>query len=77
MDVSLYYIILLNLKNQFIIKQWNNTQCPTNAPDIIVNNNSAGCSEICDDGIDNDGDGLIDCKDPDCRLNPIITIGGN
>ena len=22
--------------------------------------------EICDDGIDNDGDGLIDCADPDC-----------
>ena len=22
--------------------------------------------EICDDGIDNDGDGLIDCNDPDC-----------
>ena len=22
--------------------------------------------EICDDGIDNDGDGLIDCDDPDC-----------
>ena len=24
--------------------------------------------EICDDGIDNDGDGLIDCEDPDCYL---------
>ncbi|MEQ9168947.1 MAG: hypothetical protein RLO12_22000, partial [Fulvivirga sp.] len=22
--------------------------------------------EICDDGIDNDGDGFIDCFDPDC-----------
>ncbi len=22
--------------------------------------------EVCDDGIDNDGDGLIDCNDPDC-----------
>ncbi len=26
------------------------------------------CAEICTDGIDNDGDGLIDCNDPDCRL---------
>lgn len=24
--------------------------------------------EICDDGIDNDGDGLIDIADPDCAL---------
>ena len=24
------------------------------------------CIEICDDGIDNDGDGLVDCDDPDC-----------
>lgn len=24
--------------------------------------------EICDDGIDNDGDGLVDCFDPDCYL---------
>ena len=26
------------------------------------------CSEICNDGIDNDGDGLTDCLDPDCYL---------
>jgi len=25
-----------------------------------------GCVEICDDGVDNDGDGFIDCLDPDC-----------
>ena len=27
---------------------------------------SAPCPEICNDGIDNDGDGLTDCEDPDC-----------
>lgn len=27
-------------------------------------------SEICDDGIDNDGDGLIDADDPDCTIEP-------
>ncbi len=27
---------------------------------------SVFAQEICDDGIDNDGDGLIDCYDPDC-----------
>ncbi|MGR3309663.1 MAG: hypothetical protein ACUZ77_02710 [Candidatus Brocadiales bacterium] len=26
--------------------------------------------EICDDGIDNDGDGLVDCEDPDCVNDP-------
>ncbi len=25
------------------------------------------CPEDCDDGIDNDGDGLVDCDDPDCQ----------
>lgn len=24
------------------------------------------CAEICDNGIDDDGDGWIDCNDPDC-----------
>lgn len=26
----------------------------------------------CFDGIDNDGDGLSDCMDPDCTRNPVI-----
>ena len=29
-----------------------------------------GCSEICDNGIDDDGDGWIDCDDPDCHGDP-------
>ncbi len=32
--------------------------------------------EICDDGIDNDGDQLIDCDDPDCSFD-IYTIATN
>ncbi|BDS13970.1 M43 family zinc metalloprotease [Aureispira anguillae] len=31
--------------------------------DFSTNN---GCYEICDNGIDDDGDGLVDCYDPDC-----------
>ena len=27
---------------------------------------TCGVPEVCDDGIDNDGDGKIDCADPDC-----------
>ncbi|MEM1119664.1 MAG: hypothetical protein AAGJ18_04405, partial [Bacteroidota bacterium] len=30
--------------------------------------------EICDDNIDNDGDGLIDCEDPDCRTMSISNL---
>lgn len=32
--------------------------------------NGVTCIEVCNDGIDNDGDGLIDCFDPDCTLTP-------
>ncbi len=42
------------------------------------------CGEICDDGFDNDGDGLTDCDDPECGpANPSagpdqsICLGGN
>lgn len=28
----------------------------------------SNCAEICNDGIDNDGDGLKDCADPDCGI---------
>ncbi len=31
-------------------------------------------SEICNDGIDNDGDGLVDCADPDCG-KPVADAG--
>jgi len=27
--------------------------------------------EICNDGVDNDGDGLVDCSDPDCATDPV------
>ena len=54
---------------------------------IVVKNNSTGCTasypaavvvpdppcgEICDNGIDDDGDGLTDCEDGDCG-NPTIS----
>ncbi|MCK4459798.1 MAG: Ig-like domain-containing protein, partial [Methanosarcinales archaeon] len=28
-----------------------------------------GVTEVCDDEIDNDGDGLVDCDDPDCSVD--------
>lgn len=33
-------------------------------------------NEVCDDGIDNDFDGLTDCDDPDCTT-PSLTFNGN
>ncbi len=35
-----------------------------------------GGGEICDDGVDNDGDGQVDCDDPDCDQFPDC-FGGN
>jgi Domain of unknown function DUF11 len=35
---------------------------------ISVTGQAAVTTEVCDDGIDNDGDGLIDLADPDCVL---------
>jgi hypothetical protein len=36
----------------------------------------SGDPEICDDGIDNDGDRKVDCDDRDCRDDPACTDGG-
>jgi hypothetical protein len=33
---------------------------------VYVEVGSGICAEICDNGIDDDGDGLVDCDDPDC-----------
>jgi N-acetylneuraminic acid mutarotase len=30
--------------------------------------------EVCDDGIDNDGDGAVDCLDPDCSLVAVCDV---
>jgi|GEM_PF-1972505 len=36
---------------------------------------AGGPGEICDDGIDNDNDGQIDCDDPDCFFDPACNGG--
>lgn len=41
------------------------TGCYSGSDEMIVVNNSA-CVEICNDGIDNDGDFMIDCDDMEC-----------
>ncbi|HEY2774174.1 MAG TPA: hypothetical protein VGK20_09005 [Candidatus Binatia bacterium] len=40
-------------------------------PPVCVNQDpSPGACEICDNGIDDDGNGLVDCEDPNCRHFP-------
>jgi len=48
------------------------TGCEDNLPSSSVTLNAPGCTEICDDNIDNDGDGQVDCADGDCG-QPIVT----
>jgi hypothetical protein len=38
--------------------------CPVAAPELLQ------CVETCADGVDDDGDQLIDCDDPDCGVDP-------
>ncbi|HHM21848.1 MAG TPA: hypothetical protein ENJ20_07470, partial [Bacteroidetes bacterium] len=40
--------------------------CFVNYPGNPVVLTNPDCNEICDNGVDDDGDGLIDCADPDC-----------
>ncbi|MFK7933741.1 MAG: hypothetical protein AB8G22_09535, partial [Saprospiraceae bacterium] len=40
-------------------------------------NANSSCIEICDNGIDDDGDGLVDCNDPDCGTNLAVNVAGN
>ncbi|MEZ4907787.1 MAG: hypothetical protein R2771_09170 [Saprospiraceae bacterium] len=47
---------------------WDNGICPDTA---VVNYNC----EICGNGVDDDGDGLIDCDDADC--NPFVNLFSN
>jgi len=42
---------------------------------MIVYNARAALPETCDDGVDNDGDTLIDCSDPDCSTDPACAGG--
>ena len=39
--------------------------------DLGFIDNTGGCLEDCDDGIDNDNDGFIDCADSDCFGDPL------
>lgn len=43
--------------------------CTATFTSAVVRIDAPMCVEVCDNGIDDDGDGLIDCDDPDCNVN--------
>ncbi len=45
------------------------TSTPTSTPTLAPRENAGGAG-FCQDGLDNDGDGKVDCADPDCNLTP-------
>ena len=51
---------------QYSIRIKNNEGCIAEYASNPVIMDLGDCIEICNDGIDNDSDGLIDCDDPDC-----------
>jgi hypothetical protein len=63
-----------NTNNQGHIADCNtpNTPMPNNYPNRLCCDSEV--EEICDDGIDNSGNGLIDCADPACHPSP-VTLG--
>jgi gliding motility-associated-like protein len=55
---------LINYVNPIVLNDDNGV-----VNNIALDNNTfciSLCAEICDNGLDDDGDGLIDCYDPDC-----------
>jgi hypothetical protein len=52
---------------QYTVRVQNSVGCTATYTASIVMIDVPNCIEICDDGIDNDGDGLIDCDDTDCQ----------
>ena len=68
-----FYNALNNQQYRAIVN--NGTSClDANSVATTISATAAACIEICNDGIDNDGDGLIDCEDPDCgmKASPLI-----
>jgi len=58
----------LNPGNYTVKIKRNNTACETAYSGNPVVLTVPVCTEVCNDGFDNDKDGLIDCDDPDCGV---------
>jgi hypothetical protein len=60
----------------YTVRVINSIGCETtyNLPVVL---NTPSCPEICNDGIDNDGDGLVDCDDPGCGVETTPNINND
>ena len=56
----------------YTIRVKNGIGCVATYNAAIIRLETPECIEVCNDGIDNDGNGLIDCDDPECTLNEVI-----
>ena len=54
---------------QYTIRVRNDSGCETEYASNPIILDFESCIEICNDGIDNDGDGLVDCDDSDCGVD--------
>ncbi len=53
-----------------IVQSFTGTQGPTT---VKISTGPAATPEICNNGVDDDGNGLIDCADLACKTNPLCT----
>ena len=65
----------LSAGNYMIRVRNTSTGCHTDYANNPVTLSGSVCTEICDNGIDDDGDNLIDCADPDCENTNNIIVG--
>lgn len=64
-------------KGLYTVRVKSNGDCTTTYKASILKLDYPTCIEICDDGIDNDGDGNIDCEDADCPNIGVVNQIGN
>lgn len=57
-----------------IVRLPGNPSCSVNDSAVLT---APGCVEDCVNGVDDDGDGLIDCDDPDCAAGDAGAISGD
>jgi Zn-dependent metalloprotease len=58
------------LTYQIRVASWSDGTTGSGQMDVAFVGGGGGAVENCTNGVDDDGDGLIDCEDPDCATDP-------
>ena len=58
------------LTYQIRVASWSDGTTGSGQMDVAFVGGGGGAVENCTNGVDDDGDGLIDCEDPDCAASP-------